>query len=53
MGGFYPDHQDIDHWNGVAWSELDAGFAGLNGIWGSSSREIWAVGQAGVILRKR
>jgi hypothetical protein len=53
MGGFYPDHQDIAHWNGVAWSELDAGFAGLNGIWGSSSREIWAVGQAGVILRKR
>jgi hypothetical protein len=53
MGGNYPDHQDIAHWNGVAWSELDAGFAGLNGIWGASPQEIWAVGQLGVILRKR
>ncbi len=53
MGGFYPDHHDIAHWNGVAWSELDAGFAGLNGIWGSSPREIWAVGVEGVILRRR
>jgi hypothetical protein len=55
MSAFYPDHpQDIAHWNGVAWSDSLAGsLVHLSGIWGSSPREIWAVGTGGTILRKR
>jgi hypothetical protein len=55
LEGFYTDHpQDIAHWNGVAWSDSFAGgWVFLNGIWGSSPRETWAVGQGGVVLRKR
>jgi hypothetical protein len=55
LEGFYTDHpQEIAHWNGVVWSDsLAGGSAWLSGIWGSSPREIWAVGARGIILRKR
>ena len=55
MRGFYMNHtQDIAHWNGVAWSDsLAGGSVWLSGIWGSRSRELWAVGVGGAILRKR
>ena len=55
LEGFHANHpQDIAHWNGVAWSDsLAGGSAWLSGIWGSSPREIWAVGTGGTILRKR
>ena len=55
LGGFYLNHpQEIAHWNGVDWSDsLSGGSVWLTGIWGSSPREIWAVGGQGAILRKR
>jgi hypothetical protein len=55
LGGYDENHpQEIAYWNGVAWSDsLSGGSVRLNGIWGSSSRDLWAVGMGGAILRRR
>jgi hypothetical protein len=54
-GGYKtPLLQDIAHWNGATWVESYAGGSvHLCGIWGSSSAEIWSVGEQGITLRKR
>jgi photosystem II stability/assembly factor-like uncharacterized protein len=40
------------HWNGTLWARIsdEAPFS-LNGVWGRSPSEVWAVGSGGVILR--
>jgi hypothetical protein len=48
-GGFPPD-QTIMHWNGTAWTPATGIPSGLtqltlNGVWGSSATDVWAVGQ--------
>jgi hypothetical protein len=42
----------ILRWNGASLSRQDSGTtAGLHGIWGMGSSQIWAVGASGVMLQ--
>jgi hypothetical protein len=41
----------ILHWKGSAWSASSSGTSNrLDGVWGSSASDVWAVGTAGTIL---
>ena len=39
------------HWDGSAWTPVDAPAAALNAVWAASPSDAWALGPAGAILR--
>jgi hypothetical protein len=44
-------YNTIVYFDGGKWSVWPAAVGPLNAVWGSSSRDVWAVGQAGSIVR--
>jgi hypothetical protein len=43
----------IVHYDGASWKPMDPGTTGvLNGVWGSSANDVWAVGDDGTILHR-
>ena len=39
--------ENVLHYDGYTWSEMESGTTGLNDVWGSSSTDVFAVGGKG------
>jgi hypothetical protein len=48
------DNGVIIHWNGSTWSPSSSGTTRtVQGVWGSSSNDVWVAGDKALLRRKR